>query len=70
VALPQSLLRRVDVIDADSVQAVQLVLRNGAVVDWGNAYASQRKAQVLRALLQRHAAHYDVSVPDAPAWSG
>lgn len=69
-SLPSSLRRKVELVDADSVQTVQLVMRSGAVVEWGNALGNQRKAEVLKVLLRRDAARYDVSVPDAPAWSG
>jgi cell division protein FtsQ len=67
--LPRSFATRVDLITADSVREVELTLRNGAVVEWGNAANSQEKAAVVVQLLARHASRYDVSVPEAPAWS-
>jgi cell division protein FtsQ len=67
--LPHSFARSVDLITADSVREVELTLRSGVVVEWGNAVNTQGKAEVLVQLLARHAAHYDVSVPEAPAWS-
>jgi cell division protein FtsQ len=69
-SLPNSLLRKVDQVTASSVRTVHLVLRNGSLVEWGSAIESQRKAQVLVALLRHNAPRYNVSVPDAPAWSG
>jgi len=69
-SLPHSLRTKVDQVTAESVQAVRLVLRNGAIVEWGSPGASQRKAEVLAALLGHQAARYDVSAPDTPAWSG
>ena len=67
--LPRSFATRVDLITADSVREVQLTLRNGVVVEWGNAGNTQDKAAVVVQLLARHASRYDVSVPEAPAWS-
>ena len=69
VALPDTLAKKVADITADAA-AVQLTLRDGAVVEWGTTASSGRKAEVLGALLRHAAANYDVSVPDAPAWSG
>lgn len=69
VALPPSLRRTVDAVTARSSQTVTLHLRNGAIVDWGSAIGNQRKTEVLKVLMQRSAARYDVTVPDAPALS-
>ncbi len=49
---------------------VRLVLRDGSIVQWGNAERSDRKAVVLRSLLTLKAARYDVSAPDLPTTSG
>jgi cell division protein FtsQ len=68
--LPRAFARRVELITADSVRDVELTLRSGVVVQWGNAGNTQSKAEVVVQLLDRHASHYDVSVPEAPAWSG
>ncbi len=68
--LPRSFARHVDLISADSVRDVQLTMNSGAVVQWGSPSNTQDKADVVRQLLDEHASRYDVSVPEAPAWSG
>ncbi len=65
-ALPPSVLRQVDRIEALSPVDVRLVLRDGRVVVWGSEQDGDRKAEVLAVLLQTPATQYDVSVPDRP----
>lgn len=62
-ALPRSLRTRVQTVSASGPASVQLALRGGATVVWGDASQSARKAQVLLALLKQHAHVYDVSTP-------
>lgn len=66
-ALPNNLKKQVVKIQADSPDAIRLLLRNGAVVTWGSADDSALKASVTVALLKRKAASYDVSAPHTPA---
>jgi len=82
-SLPRQLRLQVASIDALSASAVRLTLTNGVVVNWGSPDATIRKADVLLVLLREQSRqstrtvpgepempqHYDVSVPDAPAWS-
>ncbi len=65
-ALPTDVLVQVARIEAGSPVEVRLVLRDGRVVVWGSAQGTQRKAEVLTALLSTPASQYDVSVPDRP----
>lgn len=66
-ALPPSLRRRIDLIQADSLDAVVLRLHDGRTVLWGSADRSALKSRVLIALLKVHGTHYDVSAPGNPA---
>jgi len=63
-------LRRVRVIQAVSVDDIRLELGNESIVRWGNADEAEFKAEVLRSLLPRRAASYDVSAPSLPATFG
>jgi cell division protein FtsQ len=65
-ALPPGLLARVQRVEAASPVDVRLLLRDGRRVAWGSAEESERKAEVLAALLRTPATSYDVSVPDRP----
>lgn len=66
-AVPRSVGGRVAEVVAASADDVTLVLRDGTRIVWGSAADSDRKAEVLRALLRRAGTVYDVSAPDAPA---
>ncbi|MFN8194999.1 MAG: FtsQ-type POTRA domain-containing protein [Nocardioidaceae bacterium] len=65
-ALPADLLHDVDHLEADTVDQIRLVLRDGRVVVWGSADQSDEKATVLATLLTFDAQQYDVSVPGRP----
>lgn len=69
-ALPADLRGSVEEVRARTFDDVRLVLRDGSIVQWGNAERSDRKAVVLRSLLTLKAARYDVSAPDLPTTSG
>lgn len=69
-ALDDSTSRRVDYVQVSSLDAIELVLRNGVRVQWGSAADSEVKAEVLAAVMQVPAAVYDVSVPTMPTTSG
>lgn len=69
-ALPPDLRSRVDRLRASTRDDVELVLKSGATVVWGNAERSELKASVLTALLGRHAKRYDVSAPELPTTVG
>jgi cell division protein FtsQ len=49
---------------------VDLRLRNGARVRWGDDSRAERKATVLLALMRQKGAFYDVSAPDLPVVKG
>jgi cell division protein FtsQ len=69
-ALPDELARIVDHVAVQTVDQIELVLRDGRVVVWGSAEESGEKAEVLAVLLQRPARTYDVSVPGQPTTAG
>lgn len=69
-ALPADLRARVVRAKATTRDDVELVLKSGATVVWGNAERSELKAQVLTALLTRKARQYDVSAPELPTTVG
>jgi cell division protein FtsQ len=63
-ALTPALRAAAAAVVASSAQDIQVRLRDGRVVVWGDASASPRKAQVATALLGRAAHRIDVSTPD------
>ena len=69
-ALPTDLRARLARLTATTRDDVELVLKSGATVVWGNADRSELKASVLTALLGRHAKRYDVSAPELPTTVG
>jgi cell division protein FtsQ len=64
--LPHRLATRVSHVDAETMDSIELGLRDGRRVVWGSAEDSELKARVLSALLHRKAQVYDVSVPGSP----
>ena len=70
-ALPNDLAASVDHVEVQTVDRISLELGDGRLVRWGSADDSERKAEVLTALLrQPRAAEYDVSVPELPTTRG
>ena len=66
-ALPSDLRRATGRLSATSMDSVTLHLRGHREVMWGSAADSDRKVEVLRALLlHTKASVYDVSVPEQP----
>jgi cell division protein FtsQ len=69
-ALPAKILARLDHASAKSVDSVQLQLKDGTSVLWGNAEQRELKAKVLEALLKADPKVpiqvYDVSTPTRP----
>ena len=67
-ALPDSLAKRVEHLDVQTVDEISLRLRGGALVVWGSADDSANKARVLAPLIeaQPNAAEYNVSVAGSP----
>lgn len=65
-ALPASVLRRVDSVQALDPQSITLLMHSGRIVHWGDASRSAAKARVLAALLTRSSQVIDVSNPDIP----
>src|SRR3712207_3699961 len=57
-SLPSELLRRVEVIDVGSIDAISFRLTGGARVTWGSADESDDKARVLAVLLREPASAY------------
>lgn len=66
--LPPGLRDRVGLVEAPSPAGVELVLRDGTRVGWGEPGDAERKLAVLRALLATPAQAYDVSVPERPTF--
>lgn len=69
-AMPNTLVNRIDHLEARSVDQISLVLRDGRTVLWGSADDSAEKADVLASLLTYKAQQYDVSVPSRPTTHG
>lgn len=68
-ALPTSMRSKVALMtarDTASDSSVEFTFRNGATVVWGSLDRTDRKVQVLQALLRYKAKVYDVSSPDVP----
>ncbi|GAB2988977.1 cell division protein FtsQ/DivIB [Nocardioides montaniterrae] len=65
-ALPPEIAKLVDHISVDTIDQIDLVLRDGRRVRWGSADESDAKAQVLLDLLKTKARSFDVSVPGLP----
>lgn len=69
-SLPADLLAAIGQVSASSQDTVQLVLRDGAVVEWGSDQDSALKVAVLQALRAAPetagAARYDVTAPTMP----
>lgn len=68
-ALPEALRGRLAFIQVDSIDRIQLHLRDGRLVVWGSAANSQEKAEVAQALLERKVRVVDVTVPGRPTTS-
>jgi cell division protein FtsQ len=68
-AIPDQLRKRVVEVSARTPGDVQLRLRSGKVVKWGDAEDNERKSAVLAPLLTRPGKTYDVATPDFPTVS-
>lgn len=68
VALPPQVRARTGLIKVDSTERIELVFSDGTLVQWGSAARSDRKAEVLVALLRTPHASYDVRAPETPAF--
>jgi cell division protein FtsQ len=69
-ALPAELASQTRRITAATMDSIELHLTRGGVVRWGSAADSERKVEVLTALMVNgKASHYDVSVPSQPTTS-
>lgn len=71
-ALPETVARETVQVKVGSYDSVVLELTRGRSVTWGSGEQSGAKGRALTALLKAapKAAHFDVSVPTAPAVSG
>jgi cell division protein FtsQ len=75
-SLPVPLRSRVLTLSATGPYALTLTLtpstskQQSVTVLWGGPELPDLKARILLALIGRGAGHYDVSAPDAPAYSG
>jgi cell division protein FtsQ len=65
--LPAGVRELVGAVSAESEADVRIELLDGATVRWGGPEHSDRKAEVLLALLDQQASVYDVSAPERPA---
>lgn len=66
-ALPPTLLRRVERLQATSPSAITAVLNNGVRVNWGTGADSALKSDIVLTLLKRKPTSIDVSSPHNPA---
>lgn len=64
--LDDHLADRVTAVAADTPGSVELRLRGGTTVRWGDTDQAERKSEVLGALLSRPGEYYDVSSPELP----
>lgn len=62
----EKLRKRVEAVKARTPGSVELRLRKGKVVRWGDAHQADRKTEVLDALMTRPGKVYDVSSPELP----
>ncbi|MFG2487009.1 cell division protein FtsQ/DivIB [Streptomyces virginiae] len=71
-ALPEPIAEQTVQVKVGSYDSVVLELAGGRSVTWGSGEQSEAKGRALNALLKAapKAAHFDVSVPTAPAASG
>ncbi|WP_314416417.1 cell division protein FtsQ/DivIB [Streptomyces sp. DSM 40484] len=71
-SLPAAVARATRVVKVRSYDSVTLELSGDRTVDWGSGEKGRAKAHTLIALMKATpgAAHFDVSVPTAPASSG
>ncbi|MGZ9930460.1 cell division protein FtsQ/DivIB [Streptomyces sp. NC-S4] len=71
-ALPEPIAKETVQVKVGSYDSVVLELTRGRSVTWGSGEQSDAKGRALNALLKAapKAAHFDVSVPTAPAASG
>ena len=68
--MPGGLASQTRRITATTMDSIELHLKRGEVVRWGSAADSDRKVEVLTALMVNgKAAQYDVSVPSQPTTS-
>lgn len=65
-SVDSSLRKKVVAVQAQTSGNVQLRLRKGKVVQWGDASEGKRKLQVLKAIMTRPGKIYDVSSPELP----
>ncbi|MEU9231744.1 FtsQ-type POTRA domain-containing protein [Streptomyces subrutilus] len=71
-SLPEPIAKQTLQVKVGSYDSVVLLLAGGRTVAWGSGEQSEAKGRALTALLKAapKAAHFDVSVPTAPAVSG
>jgi cell division protein FtsQ len=65
-ALPDALRSRVSHIELESMDKIEVRLRDGRRIVWGSAANSRQKAEVAQALLRGKARIIDVTVPGRP----
>lgn len=65
---PDSLLARIQLIDARDTDEIMIELGDGSVVEWGDSEATADKSDILRVLMREHPSQegrvYDVGTPD------
>ncbi|WP_040685034.1 cell division protein FtsQ/DivIB [Nocardiopsis halotolerans] len=65
---PDSLISRIQLIDATEPEAITVELDDGSLVEWGSPEGTDQKSDVLRVLMREHPPQedrvYDVSTPD------
>lgn len=69
-SLPPAFARRVEHIQLDTVDRIELRLHDGRTVVWGSSAHSAQKVEVATVLLKRKAQVVDVSVPERPTTRG
>ena len=60
------MLTRVDHVSVATIDQIQLVMRSGRLVMWGDSTHSAQKAEVLTVLMRQKSSVIDVRVPGRP----
>ena len=68
-ALTPELRQQLEWVEAEAATRITLALKDSRTVFWGDGTESDRKAEVVTALLARSGEHFDVSAPDVPTVS-
>ncbi len=66
-SLPPEVRQRLEHVEAESAESVELFFRDGYQVHWGSAERADEKAEATRIVLTREEKHWNVSNPAMPS---